>query len=180
MGKVLALVVLAGCGRLSFDPLGLSDGSVGDTTTVDGDFTTCSAPFSLFEGECIHPVATPTDWLSAERACEAERSHLFVAKDVPTHFVVHDALTAASIVEAWIGFSDRVTEGTFAWVGAGGVNPATDMCFFGSGGPVNGNNQDCVSQTAANACPDWTVRDCLLAQPYICERDGHVPDPTAY
>jgi hypothetical protein len=119
-------------------------------------------------------------WLAAEAACETEGAHLATIDGVPEHSVLHTLSGDAAVTEVWIGYSDRVTEGTFRWVSAGGLDPAGDMCFFGPGGPVNPAGDDCVVQEAANACGDWFVRDCNLTRPYICERDGHAATPAAY
>ncbi len=184
---LVVAVCLVGCGRINYDPLddaGDDDLDGGDDDGTDGpDGGPCPVGYTPLDGSCYRVVATLRDWLAAETDCEADGagSHLATIVDVDEHFDLHDLATAQSGgVEVWIGYTDRIGEGTFRWVSPGGLDPSGDSCFFGAGGPVNSPSENCVAQRSATNCGDWFVRDCALPRPYICEHDGRDAEPSAF
>lgn len=176
---IAVLLLVAGCGRIGFDAFAGADVGAGVDAgaSVDAPRTTttaaCAAPYEALGGGCYRVSTTPASWPAAEAACEADGAHLATIDDITEHFTLHALSGAAGASEIWIGYTDRVTEGAFRWVSPGGLDPSTDLCFFGPGGPVNTAAEDCVVQESISVCGDWFVRDCTLARPYICERDGH-------
>ena len=107
-----ALLMVAGCGRVHFDAR--ADGGAGsDAAAPDGGLV-CPGGYTRTDDRCYRLEINPTAelaWIEAEAACEADGpgAHLLV---------VDDAVEAASVVsrygtaaDAWIGVSDRVTEG---------------------------------------------------------------------
>jgi hypothetical protein len=168
---VVILTLLGGCGSVVTPA---ADAGGGDPAGP------CVAPYQLVMGGCYRVSTSFVSWPTAETACEADGAHLATIDNVPEHSVLHTLGTGAAVTEVWIGYTDHVTEGTFRWVSVGGLDPSTDKCFFGTAGPVNSAEDDCVVQESANACGDWFVRDCSLTRPYICERDGHVAMSSAF
>jgi hypothetical protein len=179
MRGLLAMAVLAACGRVGFDEIAgvVPRDSVVDEATPADAFV-CAAPWMMVSGSCYRVVSTPATWLVAEQDCEASGAHLITVIDTPEHFVMHTLSGNAGIGPSWVGFSDRRTEGTLAWVSAGGLDPAIDFCYLGNSPNMPAN--DCVTQEAMNGCPDWNVVDCTATRAYVCEYDGSAADPTAY
>lgn len=163
-GRAIAIAALiAGCGRVEVDP----DARQGDPNDP------CAPPYRTVMGSCYRVAISFATWPAAEADCESDGAHLATIIDVSEHSALHGLSTDAQVSEIWIGYADRATEGTFRWVSPGGLDPSTDMCFFGPGGAVNSDAEDCVVQRSQTACGDWFVRDCMLERPYICERDGN-------
>lgn len=143
--------------------------------------TTCAPPYMQMTTGCYRFVSTQTTWLAAERDCEADTvdAHLVLIDSVEEHTVIHDLSTARGAFDVWVGYTDQVAEGSMRWIAPGGLDPvATSFCFFGTA--TNSDAFDCVTQDAANMCPDWRYRACGDLHAYVCERDGAAPDPTAY
>ena len=171
---VVLVVSLAACGRINYDPIGDDDVDGG----IDAPDGSCPAAYTPLEGSCYRVVSTQRSWLAGEMDCEADGdgSHLAIIVDVDEHFDLHTMSEAdAGGAEVWIGFTDRITEGTFQWIAGGGLDPSLDQCFFGPSGPTNDTSINCVVQQSATECGDWFVRDCTALRPYICEHDGQVP-----
>jgi hypothetical protein len=174
----LALVIsaLGGCGRIGFAILS-DDDNTGEDATLG-----CPASYSQTPDGCYRIVATATDWLTAEQSCEADGAHLIVLDDLAEHYLLHSMLMTAGVPSGWLGFTDRRVETVFRWVTVDGLDPASNGCYWG-GSPASAGNSptnNCVIQAAMNACPDWTVLDCAVAQPFVCEHDGTPADPTTY
>lgn len=171
----VVLASLAACGRINYDPIGDDD--------VDAADGTCPTGYTPLEGSCYRVVPTQRSWTAAEADCEADGdgSHLAIIVDVDEHFDLHTLSEAeAGGAEVWIGYTDRITEGTFQWIAGGGIDPSTDECFFGPSGPINNATLNCVVQLSATQCGDWLVRDCTLLRPYLCEHDGQLPVPGTF
>ncbi len=189
MAGAHAFLVAAGlaagaCGRINYDPLGDDDGDAAgiDADETDGPDGPCPAGYVPMSGSCYRVESTPRTWLAAETDChdDGDGSHLATIVDVAEHFDLHDLATLGSGgAEIWIGYTDRVAEGTFRWVSAGGLDPSTDSCFLGTSF-TNNASINCVVQLSASECMDWFVRDCALTRPYICEHDGQVVDLAAF
>jgi hypothetical protein len=158
----------AACGRINYDPIGDDDIDAGP----------CPPLYTPVAGSCYRVSATQRTWDTAEADCEGDGdgSHLAVIVDVAEHFELHTlAESESGGAEVWIGYTDRVTEGTFQWIAGGGLDPSLDECFFGPSGPTNSAAMNCVVQQSTTQCGDWFVRDCALLRPYICEHDGQLP-----
>lgn len=137
------------------------DGRAPDAPLVcPADFT--QTPF----GSCQRAVNFAKPWLDAEQSCELEGAHLIV---------VDSAAEAASLPSpAWIGISDRVTEGTYRAV----TGPVITFRNFGVGQPSGGTISNCIH--VADATKTWADGPCSFPFPYVCEYDGVPADHTAY
>lgn len=168
----IAFALLVACGRIDFDP------RVDAAVDVPLDAYVCAAPYAITSGGCYRVVSTPQPWLTAEQQCEADGAHLINVADVAEHFVLHGLLGDAGLVQGWIGYTDRKTEGMFQWITPGGVDPASNTCFLGSNPNTAAN--DCVAQAGTNGCPDWAILDCNQGLPFVCEHDAFLADPSTY
>jgi len=177
--RVLAVAAtLTGCGRIGYDAV--ADGGGGDGDGGDGG--PCPGGYTPLDGSCYRFHAGGATWTAAEADCEADGagSHLITLIDVAEHYALHGLAGDAAVADTWIGYSDRISEGMFRWVSAGGLDPSLDQCYFGAGGPANSPADNCVLQLATTQCGDWFVRPCTDLHPYVCEHDGYPADPGSF
>ena len=87
---------------------------------------------------------------------------------------MHDLAPA---LQVWIGYTDRVTEGTYFWVAGDGLHPNTPSCFWTTGEPSSAGGDNCVVELGNNQCGDWFSRNCGELKEYVCEYDGVAADP---
>jgi hypothetical protein len=109
-------------------------------------------------------TSTALDWNAAAAACIAlGDAHLVVIGDLDEN----TAIDAELDVDAWIGYSDQLTEGTFAWVN----NAPAGFEHFGT--PPTGDTEDCVVLDFPDGT--WNDTECGGAKPYVCECDPAPP-----
>jgi len=150
-----------------------------DATPIEGDAaamlaTTCPpAGYTLAPGPngYYRVVTTGTSWTNAQTACNGHvpgSTHLIVLSS--TAEVSFAAMQVVSTQVAWIGLSDRATEGQFVTVtGEAGERP------WSAGEPNNsGGNEDCAAVRSNSQLDD---RPCNTGYRYICECDGRMPTP---
>jgi hypothetical protein len=140
--------------------------AVPDATPCPGGYIDLGVPGSKYR---IGAVAST--WLAAERYCEDDSG------GTSTHLAVLDdeaevAAVAPRVTMAWIGLSDRRTEGDFLTVTGG--RPLFQP--WAPGDPNDMFGEDCVELDGT------TINDeeCNDQQLFICECDGRPPDPAAY
>lgn len=175
---IALLALLGGCGRVDFGPTTGADAAL-DLDAHPSPTDPCEPPYQVAAGSCYRVSTRFVSWPEAEADCEKDGAHLATIIDVPEHFTLHGLSSNAAVSEIWIGYTDRVTEGTFRWISPGGLDPSNNECFFGPAGVNNTGGTDCVVQESLNECGDWFVRDCVIPRPYICERDGNAADPAS-
>jgi hypothetical protein len=143
----------------------------------------CPSGYAVIDGGCYKLVTSGSPWLGAELACEADGAHLVVEDSVAEHFTIH-TLASTAVSTVWVGWTDRRgPDNVFTWVApaAGGLDPQSEPCVFGSSEPDAGDADHCVQQAAANGCPDYQDVSCeLVTLPYVCECDGQLADPSTY
>lgn len=109
-------------------------------------------------------------WVNAQADCKddvLDATHLIVLTTT-AEVTYMDALLGN---DAWIGLSDRVTEGTFVTV----TGEPDDQRPFRPGEPNNGNgNEDCVVMAGGGGLDD---RPCGNTHRYLCECDGQPSTP---
>jgi len=163
------MLLLGACGRVGFEP---SADAGGADAATDGGLS-CPNLYTRIDGGCYRFVINPTvelAWIDAEAACEADAAgaHLMIADT--------DAEIAAAVTmfgtasDAWIGLSDRVTEGTYLT-----VTGAAPYLVWAAAEPDG--NGDCVQLFLGGRLGD---RDCLATNDYVCEYDGRPVVPSAF
>lgn len=152
------LVATAGCGRIAFDPR--THGASGDSALL-----VCPPGYTADSGGCYRTGAGTAGWVVAEAACEADGigAHLAVIDNAAEAAVV-DRYRPAPTDLAWIGLTDRVTEGTYMTV----TNVPAPYLVFAAGEP-DGVTPDCILLGENLQLGDT---DCATADDYICEYDG--------
>lgn len=151
------LVAVAGCGRFNFAPV--------EEVAVDAPPGGCPAPYTATSGGCYRAQIDldEVDWGTAEARCEADGpgAHLIVIDDDTELAVAVELVGIAT--DAWVGATDRVTEGSYLAVTGG---PA--FVAWAASEP-DGDVEDCVRVFSAGGLGD---RGCGDSNDYLCEYDG--------
>lgn len=168
------VAISAGCGRLGYDAAGFRDSpsEAGSTwpTVIGPDGSAASASPALALAGCLpsarggHSYAfcpTPQGWQEARAACVAAAGDLVVVDDAAENAFLRALAPAAT--RYWIGYSDLLTEGTFAWVD-GSTRPYVN---WHPSEPNDRGDEDCTE-----VAPDgtWNDRVCRQAVAFWCER----------
>lgn len=163
------LVLSTGCGRIGF------------AERVEEPIE-CPATYVTVGAGCYRVVENSGefDWAINEANCEADgpTAHLMVIDDAAEARLVLDLLATKSIVDAAVGFSDRVVEGEYRAVTGG-------LAFveFASNEPDGGDLADCGGVDAggsAGGAVGMEDIECDSANDYICEVDRDPADPSAF
>ena len=173
------LWVLAGCGRIGFDPLSGpgGDSGAGDDGSADValaiDAIQCPPAYGTFATGCYRVVTVSNvSWGESEASCAVDGvgSHLAVPSDAADLAVLQTDVLA-SVTNAWIGVSDRITPGVHLTVTG---LPAFE--HWEPGQPTGGTER-CADLGSMNLMKDSA---CSELNDYICEYDGVAADPTAF
>jgi hypothetical protein len=147
---------VTGCGRISFDPVAI-DAPRPPTSQAD-----CPPGYTFMVSSCyVYEGSITTDWLGAERNCEAVGAHLVVVDDVAEAGIV-DGVPPGTVFNHWYGASDRVTPGVFLTVTDVPLVPS-----FDAGEPMAGLH--CLELLDSR---NLKSADCGLLDNYVCELDG--------
>ncbi len=186
------MLLCTACGRINYDQLAVdsttpdASDDAPDASMVDASpggaadaLQGCPQNYQAIQGSCYLYESDPKSWLAAEADCEndAPGAHLAVVGSTPEHFIVHSLSTE---LEVWVGYTDRVTAGSFLWVAGDGIQPETNPCYWPSGEPSGGLGDNCVAQLAGNVCGDWFARNCDELKSYVCEYDDVSAVPSRY
>jgi len=173
MFRWLVVCLACGCGRLNFE-LTTPDGSDGP---VDVPAFTCPATYTTIDGGCYRAVknSPQIEWSANEAVCEAEGGHLAVIDDHAELIRLTELLVANNIVDAAVGFSDRLVEGEFRT-----VTGAPLFLELGTGEPDGGTIANCGGIDSSVASFGMEDIRCDSANDYICEIDGTPADPTQF
>lgn len=123
-------------------------------------------------GSCFVYFSAPLPYAQAEAACTAIAAKLAVIKAAQTNTFV---LGLVGAVDAFIGATDRTTEGTFLWLD-NAADPLTGgFTNWRAGEPNNGgvNGEDCAIIEGARM-GTWDDRPCVVtgtagSYGYVCQ-----------
>jgi hypothetical protein len=193
----LALSLLTGCGLVfgidapeHIDASSGGDGPQSDGMSTDGKPdaplpATCPVSYSIVTGLSTSRYRVSMNsatWDAAQTACLADQplnssrhTHLAVATDDSELA----ALASASSSDAWVGLSDRVTEGTYLWVtDEATAYPPASGAPWDSNQPQTGTTVNCV--LIAKSIGLLRVQQCGNQRSFICECDSHAADTAHY
>jgi hypothetical protein len=184
VGRAVLLLVFAAC-RVNFDELQAGDAAPadqagpGDGAGADGPMTdggpdaalVCPGTYVTVAGETskYRAVNNSSDWLSAEQACEAEGTHLWIP-DTAAEIAMMTALLPAQ--NLWTGITDRRTVGQWLRVTGG-----THTFLPWEAGEPDLSAPECVRMDGLTT--QLVDQGCSSGGRYICECDGAAADPTA-
>ncbi len=111
-------------------------------------------------GTCIVVFTAPLPYAAAETACAAISAKLVVIKSALTNTFV---LGLVGAIDAFIGASDRTTEGTFLWLENAADPLNGGFTNWRLGEPNNGgvNGEDCAILEGARM-GTWDDRPCVI------------------
>jgi hypothetical protein len=129
-----------------------------------------------YKGHCytLHTTSANITWTAAKTACENLQAgaHLVTFETAEEAEYVPGALKPQK--RAWIGLSDRATEGTFMWVTGEPVMVTNWRNLEPSNGGSTGN-EDCATTGLSTELWAWNDLDCgggaAGTVTYICEAD---------
>lgn len=109
-------------------------------------------------GACHQANPTPETWVDAEARCEQLGGHLVVIDSVEEAIAIPEP--------AWLGLSDRTTEGTYRWV----TGAALSFTYWSFGEPSGGAFTNCIH--TGGGLSHWSDGPCEFHFPSVCEYDG--------
>lgn len=124
------------------------------------------------DGSCLVHFTAPATYASAKAGCQSIGGHLAYLKTAQLDTFAEQFI---GNVDTWIGGSDTVTEGSFAW------DDGTAFAFtaWGPGEPNGGGGtyqEDCVLIAGARAGKLWDDRPCDASEvptsgnfAYLCQ-----------
>ncbi len=183
----LALVVLTGCSTtvaggqgdvpdarppLRFDaaPVTSADAAPTALPCIEGD----AQAVDPGAGTCYMLFSEIKTWQAAQADCLALSGTLAIVADANAQALVA-TLSEQHPVEGpdlWLGATDEALEGTFAWV------DGTAFAFtqWRDGEPNNNgpgeDPENCLVIEGDTILHEWDDRSCIVAAPFICQRDG--------
>jgi hypothetical protein len=191
----IALLLVAGCSSIFGldNPVlveATTDAAAGDAAISDvmadvapdssSPGVGCPAAYNLSYMTSRYRVVAASEWIIAAQDCADDMG--FGTRS--THLVVlgNDAersyLASLGLPGAWIGLSDRTTEGTYRWVTAEPtIYPPAAGAPWAQGEPDNALGQDCIVSTLSAQLQDT---NCTATAPALCECDDYPNDPTRY
>jgi hypothetical protein len=123
-------------------------------------------------GTCIVYFSAPMPYAMAEMSCASIAAKLVVIKSALTNTFV---LNLVGTADAFIGATDRTTEGTFLWLDNAADPVAGGFTNWRTGEPNDGgtNGEDCAIIEGARM-GTWDDRPCAVtgtagSYPYVCQ-----------
>ncbi|KAM6952105.1 CD209 antigen-like protein D [Lycodopsis pacificus] len=126
----------------------------------------CKTGWRQFSDNCYILSSVKKNWTASRDACNAEGADLVVINSRAEQAFVNRLLTSS--LNAWIGLTDSVTEGTWMWVDGTPLNTT----YWQAGQPNSyGGNQDCGEITqSSSGVGEWNDDGCHSDQIFICEQ----------
>lgn len=121
-------------------------------------------------------VTTVASWTAAQAVCLSHQiagatkyTHLAVISDDVERSYLYSSIIGSDGVSHWIGYSDRVTEGTYKWVSTETGYPGSGDAPWGTNQPSTTAGDNCV---VMNSLIDFISTNCSLGSfHYVCECD---------
>lgn len=111
------------------------------------------------------------NWVDAQYTCAQQGFSLVTVNDSAEEAWLKEQ---APTFSAWLGYSDRTTEGTWLW-----EDGAPTYTNWRPGEPNNQNNEDCAvnnsGSTSSGPAGKWNDIPCTELAPFICESRDNGP-----
>ncbi|KAF7653995.1 hypothetical protein LDENG_00075190, partial [Lucifuga dentata] len=134
----------------------------------------CPAGYISWYKNCYKLVDEPTDWTSAQKACEQQPDGNLASIDMSYDQAFVAGVVLQGKADAWIGLR-RQDDGSYKWTDGWPVL----FTQWGPGEPSNIKDEGCVSMHASPFFHGtWNDTKCDQAKPYICKISKEKPPPT--
>ncbi|HRI64482.1 MAG TPA: CotH kinase family protein, partial [Polyangium sp.] len=108
---------------------------------------------------CVKPLG----WSAAENDCRIQGGHLVSIHSLQELQTLEMRASSLSMGDFWMGFNDRMTEGSFVWTDG----TPRDFELWNAGEPNDyGAGEDCA-EVYTNG--NWNDLDCAAALHYVCK-----------
>lgn len=162
------------------------DAAVADARPADAPGPVCPSTYGGARGASTYlHVATAASWTAAQAVCLSHQisgatkyTHLAVISDDVERSYLYSNIIGSDGMSHWIGYSDRVTEGTYKWVSSETGYPGNTDAPWGSGQPSTTAGDNCVYM---NTVVNFLSTSCSLGSfHYVCECDDFPNNATNY
>eukprot|EP00118_Oscarella_pearsei_P001474 m.7540 g.7540 ORF g.7540 m.7540 type:complete len:730 (+) comp18949_c0_seq1:36-2225(+) len=152
-----------------------------DVAPTVKDTLHCERGWSNRSAICVKLFTDAENYTQAEAMCRMHGSHLVSIHEAGEH--AHVLSLLLNVKEAWIGLSDRITEGVYKW--EDGMQFSTYSSWELNALPFSRDDEldpetgidqplkDCVSISGHNG--RWKNHRCSKKMPYVCEKNADLP-----
>ena len=128
----------------------------------------CPCPVEVYNNKTYLICSAESSWFNALSTCQGAGYNLVTTNDAQEDQWVYDEINRRGLPDAWIGFNDIDSEGSFVWVSG---EPIT-WTHWDQGEPNDGGDsgEDCaVIMTRDGRRTEWDDRPCDTLRPWVCE-----------
>ncbi|XP_060771839.1 CD209 antigen-like protein C [Neoarius graeffei] len=120
--------------------------------------------WTYFSSSLYYISQIKKSWTASRQDCREQGADLVIIKSGEEQEFILNLLGSSR--RAWIGLSDRDTEGEWKWVDG---TPLTTVYWF-DGEPNDDRDEDCVEILGSSVWKSWNDLPCSKIQLWICEK----------
>jgi len=165
-GKSCSATCTVSCGFFSFFTCAPLTCATANPTACIATTATCEVGWSLSGTKCFKVEAGPSNWLASLTSCIGLGGTLAKIEEQEQQDVVYGL---AGTDQVWIGLTDFLTEGTFAWADGTVLGGYNNWLAGNNPQPDNaGGNQHCAAMRPSDGT--WNDIICNREQKFVCEK----------
>ncbi|KAI5087688.1 CD209 antigen-like protein B isoform X1, partial [Silurus meridionalis] len=125
----------------------------------------CKDTLRIFNSSIYYISTERKNWTESRVDCRERGADLVIVDSLEEEEFL---LKHLGRNRAWLGLSDRDTEGEWKWVDG---TPLT-TAFWREGEPNNSNNEDCAEIVGTANWKSWNDTPCSRNNSWICEKNS--------